>query len=242
MASLLGFGWAKSLARMILLAQPSISGAFNGQPHATLNAPMWTIAYEFRCYLLIAALGVFGILRRPVLLSMGIATLICSAAMSIDYNPPGILYDVFGTLQESVRFASMFLAGAVFYLYRDRADYRNIAAVIAAVFLAASLFNPRTAALAIPTLGAYLIFWFAFLPSTPNLNAINTSTDISYGVYLYGWPVQMLLVRFVPGIAPLSVVLLATLVSALLAYLSWQLIEKPCLSFKRGALVAALPR
>ena len=81
-------------------------------------------------------------------------------------------------------------------------------------------------------LGGYLIFWFAFLKGTPRLNCINNETDLSYGTYLYAWPIQSLLIKFIPGITPLSVVILTTFSTAALAYLSWRLIEKPSLSLR----------
>jgi len=77
-----------------------------------------------------------------------------------------------------------------------------------------------------------LIFWFAFLKGTPRLNCINNETDLSYGTYLYAWPIQSLLIKFIPGITPLSVVIRTTFSSAALAYLSWRLIEKPSLSLR----------
>jgi peptidoglycan/LPS O-acetylase OafA/YrhL len=225
--------WVKSFLRFILLAPPTVPGVFAGQPHAELNGSMWTIAYEFRCYVLIAVLGLLGVLRQRLLFSISIAALLAAAFVTIDLNPKGALYDLFGTLRESLRFLSLFMFGAVFYLYRGRIKYPSMAVAIAFALLIASLFDGRTASLAIPTLGGFVIFWFAFLPNAPRLNAINRSTDISYGTYLYAWPVQMLLVRYIPGISPISLLLAATICSAALAFLSWSLIEKPSLSLKQ---------
>ncbi len=233
-----GSEWVKSSFRMILLSPPVLPGAFSGQPHAALNGSMWTIAYEFRCYVLIAILGLLGLLRRrPLFLTLSTITLLLAAFLPIDLQPVGVLYDFFGTLRESLRFTSIFLFGAVFYLYRDKVSYSTFGAMIAAALLIASLFDARTSALAIPTLGGFLIFWFSFLPNTARLNAINRSTDISYGTYLYAWPVQMLLVRFFPNISPMSVLLAATFFSGALAFLSWYLLEKPFLSLKRARLI-----
>jgi peptidoglycan/LPS O-acetylase OafA/YrhL len=237
-----GGEWVKSLFRLILLFPPVLPGAFSGQPHPYLNGSMWTIAYEFRCYFLIAILGLLGFFRRRSLfLTISAATLVLAALLPIDFIPSGILYDLFGTLHESLRFTALFLFGAVFYLYRDKIGYPTFAAMIAAALLIASLFDARAAALAVPTLGGFLIFWFAFLPNTPRLNAINRSTDISYGTYLYAWPVQMLLVKFIPNISPMCVLLAATFFSIVLAFLSWFLVEKPFLSLKRLFLTGGGP-
>jgi peptidoglycan/LPS O-acetylase OafA/YrhL len=234
LTTLPGSEWVKSLVRMIALAPPALPGAFGGQPHAALNGSMWTIAYEFRCYVLIAILGLLGIFRRrAVFLSISVAVLLSAAFVPIDLNPPSPFYDLVGTLRESLRFSAMFLFGAVFHIYRDKVKYTGGAAIVVAAALIASLFNAQAATLAIPTLGGFVIFWLAFLPNTPRLNAINRSTDVSYGTYLYAWPVQMLLVRYFPGISPGLVMLAATFFSVALAFVSWFLIEKPFLSLKR---------
>jgi peptidoglycan/LPS O-acetylase OafA/YrhL len=243
LTTLTGGEWVKSFFRIILLSPPALPGAFSGQPHAALNGSMWTIAYEFRCYGLIAVLGLLGVFRRrKVFLSISVASLLLAAFVPIDLTPPSLLYDLFGTLRESLRFTSLFLFGAVFYVYRDKIKYASTAVIVAAPVLIASLFNTQAAALAIPTLGGFLIFWFAFLPNTPRLNAVNRSTDVSYGTYLYAWPVQMLVVRYFPGISPVSVLLIATFFSVALAFLSWSCIEQPFLSLKRAPLRDAAAR
>jgi peptidoglycan/LPS O-acetylase OafA/YrhL len=93
-----------------------------------------------------------------------------------------------------------------------------------------------------PVVGGYLIFWFAFLKETPRLNRINVGRDLSYGIYLYAWPVQSLLIYFVLGISPIAVMALATIATSTLALLSWHLIEKPMLALKRiGRRSVSLP-
>ena len=49
-----------------LLSSPMTPPVFPGRPYEMVNAAMYTIAYEFRCYLLVALLGLSGLLRRPV--------------------------------------------------------------------------------------------------------------------------------------------------------------------------------
>src|SRR5689334_20240027 len=56
--------WAPEFLRMLLLQPPVAADTFVGQPHPDINGATWTIAYEFRCYLLVVALGAAGILRR----------------------------------------------------------------------------------------------------------------------------------------------------------------------------------
>src|SRR5262249_36023778 len=48
---------------MLLLQMPSVPNVFNGLHFPVLNGAMWTIAYEFRCYLAVVVLGLLGLLR-----------------------------------------------------------------------------------------------------------------------------------------------------------------------------------
>jgi len=46
------------MPRLLFLGGPHVNGAFEGMPMPGLNGPVWTLAYEFRCYILVAILGV----------------------------------------------------------------------------------------------------------------------------------------------------------------------------------------
>jgi peptidoglycan/LPS O-acetylase OafA/YrhL len=139
-----------------------------------------------------------------------------------------------GSLDETIRLTALFLTGVSFFLFRQQIAYRSSYAALAAIGLVALLFHSQIAGPAVAVLGGYLVFWFAFLPETPILNAINSKTDLSYGVYLYAWPIQMLLIRYLHGVTPGAVMVLTAIGAALLAFASWTVIEKPALYYKRA--------
>ena len=79
---------------------------------------------------------------------------------------------------------------------------------------------------------AYLLM---YLGITLPLQAVGARNDFSYGMYIYAYPVQLLLVIALgPRAVPVLVyVLLSVLLAAPLAIGSWFLVERNAMSLKR---------
>jgi peptidoglycan/LPS O-acetylase OafA/YrhL len=89
--------------------------------------------------------------------------------------------------------------------------------------------------LAVPVLGGYVLFFAAYWP-LGRLARFARRGDLSYGLYLYAFPVQQLLIRaFRSGLRPLTLSLLALGVTALCAALSWRFVESPFLRLKKSS-------
>jgi peptidoglycan/LPS O-acetylase OafA/YrhL len=73
---------------------------------------------------------------------------------------------------------------------------------------------------------------FASLPRALHIKG----TDISYGVYLYGWPAQQLVAAAFPNEGAMFNTVVASLVTVVVAWFSWVLVEKPALSLKNSFL------
>jgi peptidoglycan/LPS O-acetylase OafA/YrhL len=63
----------------------------------------------------------------------------------------------------------------------------------------------------------------------------------SYGTYIYSMPVTQCVLLFVPGVDVLTLTLLASAATLLLAFLSWELVEKPSLDLRHTLGAAPLP-
>lgn len=118
-----------------------------------------------------------------------------------------------------------------FHLYADRIHYTRRGALIAALVLGASCLV-RVLPQTLPLFGTYLLFYIAFLPEI-RLQDFGRKTDLSYGIYLYGWPVQQLLLKYFPNaFSPLTLFAAALPLTCACAYASWHLVEKPFLKLK----------
>lgn len=222
------------LLRLLFLGGVPMEGAFPGMPTPGLNGPVWTLAYEFRCYILVAALGWALGLRniRAAVACAALALLTVSGLHALPQSS-GAVYVVLGSPPATVRLFGLFAAGMSFYLWRELIVYNHKIAAAAICVLAVSLWLPA-ADLAIAICGGYLVFWVAFKLPALSMSRFGNKTDLSYGIYLYAWPIQMIIAYTLHrSITPLALSFAALVGSAIAAYFSWTVVEKPALAFAK---------
>ena len=225
---------------MLSLSAPVVPAVFEGQPYPAVNIPLWTIGYEVRCYLLVALLGACGLAwNRPLWIVLGGSAFMLFVSPDILIPAPVISFlSVLGNPLQLMRFVAFFSVGAAFYFFHDRIAYSRGRALFAALLLMVGLFQLPTTQLSLLLPGAYLLFCFAFAP-LPALKPFRSWPDISYGVYLYAWPIQKLLLWYMPSLSPGLLFLLSFSLSCLFGLLSWQLVERPFLRLKRSRTAAS---
>jgi peptidoglycan/LPS O-acetylase OafA/YrhL len=201
------------------------------------NGSLWTLYFEFLCYLLVGLLVCLRIVRRqPWLVALGFAVSVLAWA-SIDAWAPGAYPD----LVLLARLLPAFLGGALVQVAIRRRPLRTPVA-LAAIAIAGVLVvtvDHWGAQLASP-LVAYALLWLSTVLPSP---AVARRHDISYGVYIYAFPVQQLLVY--AGAHRLGLVgydVLAALATAAVAVVSWRLVERPALHWVRHRFRSAATR
>ncbi|HHJ19771.1 MAG TPA: acyltransferase [Gammaproteobacteria bacterium] len=227
-------------AGLALILHPSqLFSAFPENPvPGVVNGSLWTIQYEFWCYILVAMGGLFALVqRRGLLLGFLVffATIACLQEVFKLYVGLGSFEVILGVPIFWPRLLSYFFAGACFYLWRDRIPHNNQWAAFAVFVLGVSLFIPYAVYLTFPFALTYLVMWLSYHPKI-RFDQFARHGDFSYGIYLYAFPVQQLLIYFHVANTPLSNILLAVPLTIACGALSWHFVEKPFLIRKKKAV------
>jgi peptidoglycan/LPS O-acetylase OafA/YrhL len=215
----------------ILMHPPqwTLPEVFKNNHNPSINAPIWSLEFEVFCYLIVAVLGVVKILRKEIVL-IGFISL---------YFIPHIQFfkQFYFASSLSIELIKYFMAGMLFYLFRKHIPLKKNLAIISTVMLVIGIsFIESHFKLLFTVFGTYLIMYLAFLP-TKKLNAFAKRGDLSYGIYIYTYPIQqMLYVGFGTLAIPSNIFTSAICITLIVSYLSWHLIEKPALNLKNRIL------
>jgi peptidoglycan/LPS O-acetylase OafA/YrhL len=214
---------------LLVKAQLTTPGVFENLHYKVLNGPLWTLAYEVFCYVLLFAAGWLGLLRRerfPYAFAM-----FAAAWLIVGWLGRG---EAQGFAHHMVVLGGAFLTGVTMWVWRR---HISLSGPLATVLLAAGVLGLIWAVpgsvVFFPVALAYLTLYLALVPNGW-FRQYNRVGDVSYGVYIYGWPMQQVVLSTFPGIGVASLFFLALAVTLLFATASWMLVEHPAMRFGRS--------
>jgi peptidoglycan/LPS O-acetylase OafA/YrhL len=218
---------------------PKVFESFN--KFNEVNGSLWTLAYEFTCYIALAVGLLLGILRKKwIILSIFLIIWISMPFwINIIYTTNYIIPFLRLNFNDFIVFGLYFYVGTIFCLFKDNIPLRWYWAVLAIIIwfmyailpfskdfiVANTLFWLRIVCL------PYLFFYLAFSKSL--LNQFGKIGDLSYGIYIFGYPIQQSIIYLTKSTISESQLNLFTFLIVLpMAWLSWHYIEKPALKYK----------
>ena len=211
--------------------QYTLPGAFADSRNyaGVVNGSLWSLALEARLYLYLAVLALLQVLRWRALA----AALAAGFVLATLWLWPSLGPDVEGKRALTVVFAAAAGAACV-------AGYVPVSTrLLVLLGMAVWLLRGQAGAYGLTIAGiAYFSFWFAY--RVPAL-ALRFPGDYSYGLFLYGFPLQQGLAALYPSLSPDQLTALALPAALLFAIASWHVIERRALSFKSWRASPPLP-
>ncbi|WP_332682225.1 acyltransferase family protein [Bosea sp. (in: a-proteobacteria)] len=206
-----------------------LPGVFEDNPLPFPMGTVWTLKYETLCYLGVLVAGLSGLLlQRRLALAIWVALVVATVAREVvaPDGPKGV--------ETALRLPLLFLTGGLIYLWRERVPLSlaglGVALVVTALLLPTPFYK---AALYLVTAWGVLVL--ALAPALARWHS-DPPADLSYGVYLYGWPVQQAFVAVFPAAGAFLLFWPGLAVTLTVAALSWYFVEKPALGLKRRLL------
>ncbi|MCP9766685.1 acyltransferase [Lacihabitans sp. LS3-19] len=217
-------------APFLFLSNTTFYDLFATNPLPQINGSLWTIPYEFALYIFIILLFVF---KNNISLSKGVLFFLSIGLICYNIyfykDQPNYYFFISG--EYLLYFGCFFVIGAWAstikdFIFENKGIILSLGLIIC--FSSIWLNNFRSF--------NYIIIPMVILPlglfQTPFIKNIGENIgDLSYGIYIYGWPVQQTLFHFF-NLEPIRLMIFASIISIFLGYISWHLIEKRALAFK----------
>lgn len=211
----------------------SLPGVIHDNPYPNvINGSLWSLKVEVLCYLMIAVVGKLGLLEKRFVLC---STILCflvyvflDTSSGVHITP--VLFK-YGNFIFAFRWILTFLIGSVIYLWDYKIDIKSRTFVLLIILdLVSWYFIPFGKYFHI-IISSYIIIYMCV--HTYRCSRVIRGLDMSYGVYIYAFPIQQIYMHYIGSkYGFISFVLLSILASFICGYFSWKFVEKPFMSFK----------
>lgn len=210
-----------------------VAGTPLGVPyHGAWDGALWTLYYEFACYLIVGVLGLFAVARRspwPIVVVWAGAV-----ATRIAYAPLAPVLGVGFDMDYLTKLAPYFFAGGILHTLKRRLGmHGGVALGCAAAFVGLLLIDHTWGGQLGSLFLAYVLLYLGHALPSPEWVRVH---DVSYGMYIYGFPTQQLIMTFAPGVGFWGLTVCALAGTAVLAAASWFWLESPIINRARASL------
>ncbi len=204
-----------------------LPGVFATNPlRDMVNANLWTLRPEYYCYLyMLILMATTVVYKRSMFTKAFAAALLIASFFNVTHGfglPPLIFPDVV--------LEFYFIAGVTLFHWRHYIPLRAEIFALSAAWVYFVLPTGWTFISVFPV--GYFMLYLGMLrvPKIP----LFQNGDYSYGIYLFGFPIQQTIVYLFPSLREWWLLLLVSLpLTIIFAAFSWHIIEKPTLAMRK---------
>ncbi len=217
----------------LIKLQQNISGVFENNPAKyAVNGSLWTIAYEFSMYLFIIPflfIKKFNTNTKALILLLLLIVLFLGRLFLLPFQDihVGVI-----SLGQWIHFALLFMSGSFLSVIEiEKSRYKlYILAISILLFFACMSFKDFELIQYVLLPPAIIIAGSMALKGISSIG--EQFGDVSYGTYIYGFPIQQLLMYYFK-FNVLELLLVSLPLTILFGWLSWHLVEKHALAKKK---------
>ena len=212
--------------------QFGIQGVFENNPYKYIvNGCLWTIPYEFTMYILLSFLIIFRKKKTAVIVILLLSYLLLLTGNLFYLKEAGkyvFILNCAGLFDLGIFFIAGSLLSAV--NFKNIRRKKELLILVFTLVLASIYFDfyNYSKYLTLPVL--FILFGLIPIPFIYNIG--NKIGDLSYGIYIYGFPVQQTLMYYFK-LNHIELMIYSMIISCIFAYFSWHFIEKKALKLKK---------
>jgi peptidoglycan/LPS O-acetylase OafA/YrhL len=197
-----------------------------------VNGSLWTLPLEVKCYVLVFGLGILGLLRWRWAIIVGAMLALAGIYYVVSHGAPYEFISQIANKPTGYSFypACFFVFGMMLYAMRRSIPIYPLAWLVMAI----SYIAVRHLAVAQPVFYLTVIYGILWLAHTPLLHRFSPKADLSYGIYLWAFPMQQIVASIWPHGDNLICLFLSVPMTLALAFLSWHAVEKPAMKLARS--------
>lgn len=206
-------------------------------PAVYWNGSAWTLIFEFGCYIAIAII-IYSLKKMDIKkghfpkLIFGIYMIFLIISFFSPRNDK-IPLRGWNWINTAIYFFTVFLGGSTLYFIKEKIKFSykllTLTVILCIIFMSLMPYHWAMELSSIPMI--FIILFIAMTLKSPNWIQRN---DISYGIYIYAWPIQIVILSiFIFYKIPENIflyIIICMIVVSMFATLSWFVIEKPILN------------